>query len=701
MPKPQEVTRAETGTVADDYFHELERLKNRDADRHDQYNEIDTALAGKLEDVQRSGIMQRTLRKLLPWYSDSDKDRPTVYVNLLPPIIEVKRSVLGVIPSHRVPYPNYDDGVVEHSDRIERGVSKLLHDGYWGRRCYENGEVQTTYGNSVVTLGVDLKRKTPIIDVQAPVHFYPMALDRDGLEFKRTYRVHHFWGYEADARWPNKGFDSVADQKVEVVEVHDEKYHMYLSEYIDSQHGGLVQGWTNPWPFVPVLMYRNRGKANSLWGTSDVLEAIELHREYNRRQALETEWILKTLYAPWVIKNPDKVPKRIPYGPGAVITVLDGGDVRPAAPANMGNYKWDAGKNEMMSLVKFVTDTQDQAFGQLDSAYVSGKGFSQSMGLANQRVEMRHQDHFPVHEVLYKRLLEMRRLGWRNVPLEVYGWKGEDSYAYRLDPEEFSGTFDIEVFLQSMAFYDVSQKIILGLQQLAAGVLSKTDYCEIIGWTEDAKRTLEQVRKEREQEVMDAIRIQRMQEQQMPYPNVDQVGQRAYRMSEGSINQMQPNEAVMGLPVGPEGIEGMEGLGIIEGEATELEGDLIAVADAVRAIDPQKVRGRVWLVGGILDGTLDEGDRIEAYFTDNLDKSTVFTAIKAAVPQYHGRMDPLEGEPPADEEALEVTPGTDNLGYDVDGETGFTLPEEGGVPPGPPGAASEDDQLRAMLEAKL
>jgi hypothetical protein len=693
--RPEEISRLSSGTVVEDYLHQLEYLKSDGEERHAQYEEIDDGLRGKLEDRQRSGIMMRTLSKLLPWYSDSDKDRAVVYANLLTPIIETKRATLGIIPSQRVPYPNYEQNVVEHSDRIEQAIAVMQHRGKWGRRCYENGEMLTTYGNSVAYAEPNLKTHNIDIKITAPKHFYCVTRDRDGLDMAVTYQINFMAGYEADAIWPGHGFDASPTRVVELIEVWDGDRHLWISPHTNAQDRGFVKGWTNPFGTVPVKMYRNRGTAGGIWGTSDVYEALEMHREYNRRQALEMEWILKTLYAPWVVKNPEKVSKRIPYGPGAVINVLDGGDVKPAAPANMGSYQWSSGKAETMNLIKFMTDTQDQSFGQMDSAIVTGKGFQSSMVYSNQRMEMRHQDHFPVHEELIKLQLELYRKAFPRRELEVYGWKAAgESYAYKIDPQELNATYDVEVYLQSTAFYDVSQKIILGLQMVTAGALPLEDFVQIVGWVPNATLAMEKVRAERKQQVEDAMALNQAMQAGLQSPNIDQAGRQNYRMEQGSMNQQPAPESAAGLPVGEAGVEMPGPMGLpapgdtIEGQ---LEGDLENVADVIRAIP--NLRGQVWLVGGILDGTMDPGDKLEIYESDGLDKSTILNALQTneTTKDFYGlvQFPDTPMAPPPGEQALEVTPGTSGYGD-----------EEEPTDQGAPGGLSEDDQMIAALMAK-
>lgn len=638
MAAQEPVTRT-AGIDLDAIEHERLLVAGEDAsqERHSAYDEIEAARGGRMLDRQRSGIYRRILSQILPWYTEEAKSAPRVFINICDPLLTMQQALLGIKPSHRVPYASFDETDMAHADMIERLLSYDLRRMLGGRRFLENGDIAPMYGTAVNRVTWDFDKKVPRWEVRIPRNYWCIARDDDGFDIAASWSLVEMPGYRADRIFPKAGFSG--SKRYRIIEHWSDEVHVFYSPDLQSNKP-LPGSHSNALGKVPECLVQFRRKAGSIWGESAIWNIIELQKEFNRRQALETEWLLRTLYSPWVARNARNLPKRLPYGPGAVIAVDGDGGLEQARGGDLGAYQWRQSKQELMSLMKFITDTPDQYMGVMDSDIVTGKGFLQSMMPANMRIEARHQEMFPAYERVMALILEIHERIFGDEPIVLLGTIDNERgtgqrYAMTVMPEEIDGYYEVEVYQDSSAFFDISQRILLGLQMVDKGVLSAASFMDFAGVVED--RMMEMQRIEYEEQRRFERQIQQMMAQA--------------QLQQQTVQPAMPTQ----LPAGPEVIEaepippGQEAIAPQEATAILLE-DLRAFLLSL------PLKGRVWVGGGILDGSLDETETLDIWLENMIDKATIVNAVRndPALSMLHGHIAFHQGPPGS--KAIEIVP---------------------------------------------
>lgn len=650
MAVEQEPVSLRSGVDLDAIEDERLMIAGEDAqqERHAGYDEIEAARGGRMLDRQRSGIYRKILANILPWYTEAAKSAPQCTINIADPILTFQQAFLGIKPSFRVPFASYDEDDVAHADMLERLLRHDLRRMMGGRRFLENGDVAPMYGTAVNRVTWDLVKKIPRWEVRIPRNYWCVARDDDGFDIAASWSLTEMSGYKADRIFPKVGFQGTKVYRI--IEHWSDDVHVFYSPDL-PKNVPLPGSHTNALGKVPECLVQFRRKPGSIWGESAIWNIIELQKEFNRRQALETEWLLRTLYAPWIARNARNLPKRLPYGPGAVIAVEGDGGLEQARGGDLGAYQWRQSKQELMSLVKFISDTPDQYMGAMDSDIVTGKGFLQSLMPANARIEARHREMFPAYERVMALVLEVHERIFPDEPVVLLGVIDDENgrgqrYAMQIMPEEIAGYYEVEVYQDSSAFLDISQKILLGLNMVDKKTLSVSGFMEFAGVVED--RVLEQQRIEEEQDRAFEREIQRL----MMQAQLQQGMMAPQGMPPQAVppQVMPPQGPAQGLPPG------------LPAPAEEVmppeQAQQIILEEFSEFLRGLSLKGRCWLGGGILDGNLDETETLDIWLENMIDKATIVNAVKndERFSWAHGHIEFHQGPP--DSKAIEVTEGT-------------------------------------------
>ena len=304
------------------------KLEKDGQDRQEALRRCERAYAGEYEERKRRGTWRKLFGRsqMFPlYYEDEKAQRLRIVVNLLRPMAEAKRGLIGKTPDVRVPVYGIDASTQMLADENEMRIRAMWGWSRIGRMYGDMGWFLPIHGDCVGYVDHDITNNRPYQGVRSSRNFYATPADLSNIEIGECCFVNEFNGRHAAFMFDRPDFEDVTT--VKVYEYWDKDYHCYITNRDESRF--LIKN-ENTHGHVPIVMFPNIAVPGSLFGDSDIEAGIELVKEFNRRYSIETEAIIRTLFAPWIVKNPLKVPKEISLDPYSIIPVGEGGDVRPA-----------------------------------------------------------------------------------------------------------------------------------------------------------------------------------------------------------------------------------------------------------------------------------------------------------------------------------------------------------------------------------
>ena len=672
------------------------QLEGDGTTRHSDYDKLVSATHGSYHDrvitdtwKKWEGIVYETSAE----NQTGDRNKVRVTVNLLNPIIEAKRSLWSMIPSIRCPYKDLSDPAVANSDKLEKTLRWLWRESRIGEVLGDAGWYGALLGTSIICVWPDFIEKRPKIICRSPYGFYgiPKNMERDGTQWEAVFFVTKMLGRQANAMWP--GFDFPQSSLLDAVEYWDCEQKV---TYIEQGQVEVTPAIANKLGFVPVVSVPNISQPGSWWGKSDVIDAIPIVSELNKRFNMENQAISDMAGAPWEAINAAVDSTELSLDPDAINPFEAGGGLKKSQTNNLP-YQIFQSDATLRQYVDMVTDLPEVMRSMFGGNVATGKGIQALMGPIQARMELRQRYLYPRLELVNKMAMKMWEKYWKGQPQLVYGSQKGKSYNLEVKIDEFEGYYENEVFLDSSSYFDVQSKAIVGLQMVQNELLSAKTFLEKMNpFVDDAPMEIEQIRSERMERIQTAMMSQQMMS--APQQQFPQIG--APSSDQRSLAQGQMGAPEQPLP-GPPGTDIEELMNQAEGQGqgattgpwgefgAELPGQtgtglLERLADAIRSV--ASIRGRVFLSGSILDGEIGP-EGVEIWFTEMLDWATVRQAVTKQVPEVQGKFaEPLTCEVEPNTTYLEVTPGTQ--GYEP------TEPQ-GGVPD-LAGLTSEADALGAM-----
>jgi hypothetical protein len=655
-------------------------LEGDGSTRHDDYDSLVDATHGNYYDH----IINATWKKWQGIIYETTKDRGAernkvkVTVNLLNPIVEAKRSLWSVLPQIRCPYRDLSPEALTASDRLEKVYRYLWRENRMSELLGDGGWYNALLGTTIFGVWPDMINHRPQFVVRSPYGFYgvPGNISQDGTEWKSVFFVTRLLGRQAKAMWPDKKLAVGDSTTCNVVEYWDTEQKLtYLQETTEILDGPV----TNKLGFVPVVAVPNIAQPGTWAGKSDIIDAIPIVNELNKRFNIENQALSDMAGAPWVAINPDVGPEELSLDPDAINPMGAGGDLKKAT-GNQLPYQIFQSDAVLRQYIDMVTDFPEVMRSMFGGSIATGKGIQALQGPIQARMELRQRYLFPRLEVLNKMALKMWASYWPSEPIVVYGTEKGKNLNLEVDIKEFEGFYENEVYLDSSSYFDVQSRAIVGLQMVQNELLSaKTFVQKLNPFVDDGEAEIEQIRAERMERIQTAMASQMMlQSPQGQWPGMGGPPIEQRQLSAGTVGA--PNEPIPGPPGVSEGMleEGATSAlgGPWGGINPELPGAaggglLERLADAIRNVP--NTRGRIFLTGSILEGELGP-EGVEIWFTEMLDWATVRQAVSKQIPEVKGKFTPYQGEPNVP--YLEVTPGS--TGYEVSGP-GTGMPEEGSL----------------------
>lgn len=682
------------------------KLEAAGRDRQVNLRRIEKAYNGDLEDRQRRGFWKRFFGDALPlYYEDEKADKLRIVVNLLKPMAEAKRGLIGKLPAERVPPPGMEASSKMLAEQNEMRISAMMRESKAGIHFGNMGWFLPIHGDCVGYCDLDVEKERPLLGVRSSRNFFATPADIAATEMREAVFVNTYGGRQAAHMFGAKWLEDFED--VKIYEFWNKDQHCYVT---DKDTSRFIIRNENLFGEVPLRMLPNIAVPGSLFGDSDIEQGIELVKEFNRRYSIETEAIIRTLFAPWVVKNPLKVPKKISLDPYSVIPVGEGGDVRPAQPAQIP-WQWMKGKDEIRQLVQFTTGTPSALTSEMDSSIVTAKAFNASLGPWNAQMDIKNQYVYPQWEALIALGLKAQCEIWGDKKYKTYCYTKDGSpHALEYYGEEIEGYYENEVYLPGSSFVDAQTDF---MQIQAARTDKRISRRSAMRLDPRIKNVDEELAQIDEEDMNDANKMAQLNQIAngggAPPPagggpgpaspsGPAQAEQDLYAAerggSPGAPAAPMPGGGAPTTPGAPPapGMEsmiggGMEGMGMPAPEEMAAPAQLPSVTrvviDEFRDINIP-MGNHVYLMGPVLSGSIGPM-ACEVYLSDMNDKATIVNHMSKDMPELVGEgKDGIafySGKPPEGSQYVDVSPGS--KGYEIvgstpEGEPGLSNPMEAG-----------------------
>ena len=515
--------------------------------------------------------------------------------------------------------------------------------------------------------------------VRSPEHAYPIPnFDGTGLD-----AILFCWK-TTDARakraFPNyKGSDS-DNHEVEVLE-YSSPY--CFQRWVGTQQTNAVEHNLGFNLFDQVPFIHVPGEA---WNHGAVEQSVGMVEAGNALYSLMMQAMIENVFPRMVLVDPMKFSETIDTGPGAVIAVNQGGDMKFVSPGGevLGAATGILQQNDQA--IKQNTSMPDVNFGQFDASIITGKAVNALQGAGTGSVvEMVQGNGIGLAlEAWNEKALTIYQRMFRDDTISLYGLRPASSLD--LNPRQFAVNFKGSEVIGSprnevvfSPYIDMHGKLVMSLQAQGAGLVSKAYGREQIGISDSEQMQEEIVGEAIEEAVVGAL-MQALQADPSA-DNADKTEAQAvgYLSGQTIVRAGPPPAVETAAPGGPGGVAPpggpqfatAPGGGQIEAPALRLPpgaplgagaptgaapqapggtpapagGNIVTLAQAQQTLDGVQIAGKAWLVGRIVaQGTAQE---VEVAITDPGDRQPLADAATFPV-----RFVIVNGKPK--EQALEL-----------------------------------------------
>lgn len=691
-----------------------QKLEQKGGPRQAKLRLIEKAYKGDYEDRKRKGFWSRLRGDTLPLYYDDEKaQKIRIVVNLLRPMVEAKRGLIGKAPSNRVPPPGIAATDYALAEANEARIAAMYRWSMYKLHFSNMGWFLPIHGDCVGYCDLDIENERPVLGVRSSRNFFATANDITATSLREAVFVNIYDGRHAAAMFGAQWLDQYDD--VKVYEFWNKDIHAYVTDKDSSRF--IIRNENKFSPHVPLRVLPNIAIPGAINGDGDIEEGMELVKEFNRRYSIETEAIIRTLFAPWVVKNPLKVPKEISLDPYSIIPVGEGGDVHPAQPAQIP-WQWMKGKDELRSLINYTTGTPSALTSEMDSSTVTAKAFNASLGPWNAQLEVKNQYIYPGWEFLTMLGLKAMCEFWPDKQYKTfYETKDGSPHALEFAGADIEGYYENEVYIPGSSFVDAQTDFMQIQASRTDKRMSRRTAMRLDPRIPDVEKELAQID---EEDAKDAAKMAQLQAiaqgggntppggpaggpTGLPAATPTQAEQAAYAQEKGGAPTPPPDAmSAGGAPVSDAGapptptmpqtpadlMNPMTGGGAAETMAPtpgKLSSVARVVVDEFRDVSIP-AGDKVYLGGEVLNGNLGPM-ACEVWLSEMNDKATIVQHMSKSLPEVVGQKDGIEffkGTPPAGTIYIDVSPGT--KGYDLvggDPGTPFEAGATGAAGPGP------------------
>jgi hypothetical protein len=512
--------------------------------------------------------------------------------------------------------------------------------------------------------------------VRSPEHAFPLP-SFDGSDLDAILFMWKTTPARAKRAFPN--WSGPKDDDTKEIEVLEYSSNTGFQRWVDTQETNRVEHNLGFNLFDQVPFIHVPGEP---WNHGAVEQAVGLVEAGSALYSLMMQAMIENVFPRMVLVDPMKFSETIDTGPGAVIPVNPGGDLKFVSPGGEALGAAAGLLQENERAVKQAASTPDVAFGQSGASIITGKAVNALQGAGTGSVV----------EMVQGTAIGSALESWNEKALTIYQRMfSEDTVRlfgmqptsmFDINPRQFSLSFKGSEIIGSprnevvfSPYMDMHGKLVMALQAQGAGLTSKQYGREQIGIS-DSEEMQEQIVQEAIDDAVVGAIIQALQE---PTPEAaDQASAQATSYLSGGPTPVRagPPPAPPGPPPGGGGggmpIQTLPGGGQQSAPALPLPpGSAFGQVGAPSAAAPSgpggppastgavtlpraqselsqaQIVGKAWLVGQIVQQ--GSASTVEVAITDNSDKQTLADAADFTV-TFHL----VSGKPK--EQAVEITP---------------------------------------------
>ena len=482
------------------------------------------------------------------------------------------------------------------------------------------------------------------------------------------------------------------DPEIEIMEWSDDK------EFARWVEGQKMNGVEHDFGFNIFEHLKFIDVPDEPWGHGAVEQLINQNEGLNALQSLLFQAVLENVFPSLVLIDPSKAPEEIYKGPGSIIPINAGGDVKVIAPSVQALGAQMGFMNQVEHGMKEDAGLNETTFGVSPaSSIVTGQAIEdlQNAGTAS-TVEMVQSTGIGSAITRWNaKAIYMGQTMFADDTISLYATSpngladiSKKTDAFSIKGKQLVGSGRNEVVF--MPQYDLHTKVVIGLQMAGGGLVSKKWQRQNAGIPDSDAMDEEMLDEAVTAAVVGAL-LGSLQQEPTP-ANAVGVEEQAVAFLAGGTGQPLPAPAahpLLGLTggggappagaPGPSGGPGGPGMPVsMPGGGQEMSpalqlppgstqpqagtpatapasgGGAVTLNDAAAAFNQvQGIQGRVFLVGQIVLTGQTNGD-IEVALTTGSDRAV----LAQGLPQYAGKLTfhSVTAEP--NEQFVEVTPGT-------------------------------------------
>lgn len=474
-------------------------LKNRLAEeyglRHQAFRRLRDFWFGRYweEAEQGSRTLSSIFRDLTAGRSDIGPDVKLVY-NVLQMVCVKYQTYLSPLPMIRgYTDPPHSEQRRAQATKKERYWYGVWQSGQMSRVLNRIAWYQPLMGDVFLGVYPDSDAHIPRPLLRSPEYAYPIpaydALGEDAHMFCWTIResaaIRQFPNYVPKSK--RRAFFGLKlsreqpDPEVEILEYSDTEA---FQRWVDGQQ---VTGVNHDFGFNLFQHLKFIDVPNEPWGHGAVEQIAGMNEMTNAVMSLVWEAMIQNVFPRMVLINPSKAPELIETGPGAVIPINEGGNVawlHPPVQAVQSQMGFLGQAEQSMRLGSGMPGVN---FGESPaSSIVTGKAVNELQGAGTgSTVEMVQGQLGLGLSVWNQQALFIQQQMFRDDTVNLYG---QECNATLLSPRRFALTLKGSELIGSgnndvvfMPHLNEHEKLVMGLQALGGGLVSKAHVREQIG----------------------------------------------------------------------------------------------------------------------------------------------------------------------------------------------------------------------------
>lgn len=392
MSEPEAVTNAKRW---------LDKDKSADQARDVGLERLATAYDGFLFDLDRNTLggerrnLASPITDVLDVPSEASEQFHEISANMVLPMIEDWKSIIGILPTVYVPptHPGDPSSNIAANKR-ENIIGGIHYDSALPVKFLEGAHYSTLFGCQIPQVVPDFDSRRIRIRVNSPYRCHA----RVGLDGINLHHLAFDWDEDTDLlaeEYPE--IKPIIDKKKSKLGLSTTPGNMVVTEWNDANHrmflvdGQWIEGLpmvTHNWGFVPAAVIPNIVGTGSLWSRGDAQQVIGLAQTLSEVLSMSHDALFQQVHDQILIFA-DKPFNQMGIGPfeitqvekGAQVQLLHGGQSLPAVGNSVAMLE---------RLIRLMGGWPQVMSSEMDSSVISGKAFVAAQGPVAARAAIKH-----------------------------------------------------------------------------------------------------------------------------------------------------------------------------------------------------------------------------------------------------------------------------------------------------------------------